>query len=220
MFERRKTRIIFVGGLNFETKEDTLRKVFSKFGNVEEVTFSGRENEKHRGFAFLTMDTPEAAAAAVAKDGLTIDNNIIKIEFYREKRRKPFPRRNFDQYDDGDKRGRSYNDGDSESDEDEKRKKKHHHKRHHKRSKRRSDYSDSESESSDSYESSESSTESTDSSSSSSSSKSSKKSRKSKKSESSRKRSRKDKKDKKHRKDKKSKKSRHHKRDKSSSSSD
>lgn len=57
---------LYVGNLPFDVTEDDLRTMFSQHGPVNEIAvvmdkFSGRA----RGFAFVTMNTPEAANAAI-----------------------------------------------------------------------------------------------------------------------------------------------------------
>jgi RNA recognition motif-containing protein len=57
---------LYVGNLPFDIVEDDLRKMLSEHGQVDEVAvvmdkFSGRA----RGFAFATMNTQEAANAAI-----------------------------------------------------------------------------------------------------------------------------------------------------------
>ncbi len=58
---------LYVGNLDFNTSEDELRSVFAAHGNVTEVfmamdKFTGRP----RGFAFVTMSSPDEAKAAIA----------------------------------------------------------------------------------------------------------------------------------------------------------
>jgi cold-inducible RNA-binding protein len=58
---------LFVGNLSFGTTEGDLKEIFSKHGNVTEVNIiMDRMTGRSRGFAFVTMDTPEAGRAAIA----------------------------------------------------------------------------------------------------------------------------------------------------------
>src|SRR5579863_2853789 len=57
---------MFVGNLSWDAVEDDLQELFSKAGTVTEVAvmrdrFTGRA----RGFAFVTMSTPEEAQEAI-----------------------------------------------------------------------------------------------------------------------------------------------------------
>jgi len=56
---------LYVGNLNWETKEDTLRDEFSKAGTVEEVKVILKENGQSKGFGFVEMSTPEEAQKAI-----------------------------------------------------------------------------------------------------------------------------------------------------------
>jgi cold-inducible RNA-binding protein len=72
---------LFVGNLSFNATQDQLRDLFGAHGAVSEVDvikdkFSGRP----RGFAFVTMDTKEAADAAVqALNGKEIDGRALTV---------------------------------------------------------------------------------------------------------------------------------------------
>ena len=62
---------LYVGNLSFKASEDEIKSLFSEHGNVEDVfivkdKYSGRS----KGFAFVTLDTPENAnKAAEALNG-------------------------------------------------------------------------------------------------------------------------------------------------------
>ena len=57
---------LFVGNLSFETSEVELRDLFGACGPVNEVSIiTDKFTQKPRGFAFVTMATPEGAQAAV-----------------------------------------------------------------------------------------------------------------------------------------------------------
>ena len=58
---------LFVGNLSFDTLENDLKDLFAPHGPVTEVNLmKDRETGKARGFAFVTMETKEAADAAIA----------------------------------------------------------------------------------------------------------------------------------------------------------
>ena len=58
---------LFVGNLSFEVTENDLQDLFSAFGPVTEVNLmADRATGRSRGFAFVTMATPEGAQAAIA----------------------------------------------------------------------------------------------------------------------------------------------------------
>ena len=58
---------LFVGNLSFEVTENDLQDAFVAFGPVSEVNLmTDRSTGRSRGFAFVTMATPEGAQAAIA----------------------------------------------------------------------------------------------------------------------------------------------------------
>ena len=55
---------LFVGNLSFDVTENDLQDAFVPFGPVSEVNLmTDRSTGRSRGFAFVTMATPEAAQA-------------------------------------------------------------------------------------------------------------------------------------------------------------
>jgi RNA recognition motif-containing protein len=60
---------LFVGNLSFDTTENDLQDAFAAFGTVAESNLMmDRATGRPRGFAFVTMSTPEEAQKAI--DGL------------------------------------------------------------------------------------------------------------------------------------------------------
>jgi RNA recognition motif-containing protein len=58
---------LYVGNLSFDTTENDLQDLFQQHGPVSEVNLiTDRMTGRSRGFAFVTMGTPEAAQAAIA----------------------------------------------------------------------------------------------------------------------------------------------------------
>jgi RNA recognition motif-containing protein len=57
---------LFVGNLSFDVTENDLQDLFVAFGPVSEVNLmTDRSTGRSRGFAFVTMATPEGAQAAI-----------------------------------------------------------------------------------------------------------------------------------------------------------
>ncbi len=57
---------LYVGNLPFDVTEDDLRNILSQHGPVDEVAVvKDRVTGRARGFAFATMNTQEAAKAAI-----------------------------------------------------------------------------------------------------------------------------------------------------------
>jgi cold-inducible RNA-binding protein len=82
---------LFVGNLSFNATENQLQDMFAAHGTVTEVDlimdkFSGRP----RGFAFVTMETKEAADAAVqALNGKSIDGRALTVNEARPREERP-----------------------------------------------------------------------------------------------------------------------------------
>ncbi|MHC4948438.1 MAG: RNA recognition motif domain-containing protein [Planctomycetota bacterium] len=72
---------IFVGNLNYDTTEETLRELFSQHGNVDEVAIiTDRETGRPRGFGFVTMsDEGQGKAAIEATNGAEVDGRTISV---------------------------------------------------------------------------------------------------------------------------------------------
>lgn len=57
---------MYVGNLPFVAQESDIRELFSQYGTVTDIFLPmDRESGRPRGFAFVTMDTPEAMQAAI-----------------------------------------------------------------------------------------------------------------------------------------------------------
>src|SRR3954462_13602582 len=72
---------LYVGNLSFNTNADGVRTAFQEFGTVSDVHLvSDRETGRSRGFAFVTMGTPEEAAKAIeGMDGKTLDGRPLRV---------------------------------------------------------------------------------------------------------------------------------------------
>src|SRR4051812_50018969 len=72
---------LYVGNLSFNTTADGVRTAFQEFGTVSDVHLvSDRETGRSRGFAFVTMGTPEEPAKAIeGMDGRTLDGRPLRV---------------------------------------------------------------------------------------------------------------------------------------------
>ncbi|MEM7153015.1 MAG: RNA-binding protein [Myxococcota bacterium] len=72
---------LFVGGLSWDTTDDSLRSAFEEFGPVTDAkVILDRDTGRSRGFGFVTMDSPEAAQAAMKEmDGKELDGRAIRV---------------------------------------------------------------------------------------------------------------------------------------------
>ncbi len=67
---------LYVGNLSYSIGENDLRDAFSEFGNVTSVNIL-----TGRGFAFVEMETPEAAQNAMeALDGKELDGRKLRVD--------------------------------------------------------------------------------------------------------------------------------------------
>jgi RNA recognition motif-containing protein len=72
---------LFVGNLSFDTTELGLQDLFAAHGTVEDVNLvTDRVTGRPRGFAFVTMATPEQAQAAItALSGKNVNGRDITV---------------------------------------------------------------------------------------------------------------------------------------------
>ncbi|HEX7654537.1 MAG TPA: RNA-binding protein [Verrucomicrobiae bacterium] len=82
---------LFVGNLSFNTTENALQDAFAAHGTVLEATIMmDRMTGRSRGFAFVTMSSPEEAQKAI--DGLhgqQLDNRALTVNIARPKEDRP-----------------------------------------------------------------------------------------------------------------------------------
>src|SRR5580658_7991321 len=72
---------LYVGNLSFDTTENDLQDLFAQHGPVSEVNLiTDRMTGRSRGFAFVTMGSPEAAQAAItALSGKEIQGRALTV---------------------------------------------------------------------------------------------------------------------------------------------
>jgi RNA recognition motif-containing protein len=78
---------LYVGNMSFKTTEDGLRTAFGQFGSVTDVYIANdRETGRPRGFAFVTLGTPEEAKLAIEKmNGVDLDGRQLTVNEARPK---------------------------------------------------------------------------------------------------------------------------------------
>ena len=81
------TNKIYVGNLNYDTEEETLRSLFAEHGSVSSVSIiTDRYTGMSKGFGFVEMSTTDEAQAAVnALNGQEVDGRTIRVNEAREK---------------------------------------------------------------------------------------------------------------------------------------
>ena len=72
---------VYVGSISFELKEDTVRQAFLPFGPIKSINMSWDPlTQKHKGFAFVEYELPEAAQLALDQmNGAMIGGRNIKV---------------------------------------------------------------------------------------------------------------------------------------------
>ncbi len=72
---------LFVGNLSFNTTENDLQDTFAAHGTVMEANLMvDRASGRPRGFAFVTMSTPEEAQKAIdALNGAQLDGRSLTV---------------------------------------------------------------------------------------------------------------------------------------------
>ncbi len=72
---------LYVGNMSFKSGEAELRDAFTQFGTVTDVYIANdRMTGRPRGFAFVTMGTPEEAQLAAEKmNGVDLDGRQLTV---------------------------------------------------------------------------------------------------------------------------------------------
>ncbi|RLC37466.1 RNA-binding protein [candidate division Kazan bacterium] len=78
---------LFVGGISFDSTEDSLRDLFSTVGTVESaVIITDKMSGRSKGFGFVEMGSEEEAQKAIAElDGKDLDGRTIAVNVARPK---------------------------------------------------------------------------------------------------------------------------------------
>jgi cold-inducible RNA-binding protein len=78
---------LYVGNLSFNTTENDLQDAFAAHGTVTEANLMmDRATGQPRGFAFVTMSSPQEAQAAIqALNGTQLDSRTITVNEARPK---------------------------------------------------------------------------------------------------------------------------------------
>jgi cold-inducible RNA-binding protein len=82
---------LFVGNLSFNTTENDLQDAFAAHGTVVEATLMmDRMSGRSRGFAFVTMGTPDEAQKAIeAMNGSQLDGRPLTVNIARPREERP-----------------------------------------------------------------------------------------------------------------------------------
>jgi len=82
---------LFVGNLSFQTTENDLQDAFAAFGTVTETNLMmDRMTNRPRGFAFVTMSSPEEAQSAIAGlHGKDLAGRALTVNVARPREERP-----------------------------------------------------------------------------------------------------------------------------------
>ncbi|MFM1768522.1 MAG: hypothetical protein RJA22_1051 [Verrucomicrobiota bacterium] len=82
---------LFVGNLSYNTTENDLQDAFAAHGTVVEANLMmDRMTGRPRGFAFVTMGSPEEAQKAIeAMNGAQLDGRALTVNIARPKEDRP-----------------------------------------------------------------------------------------------------------------------------------
>ena len=82
---------LFIGNLSYNTTENDLHDAFAAHGTVVEANLMmDRMSGRPRGFAFVTMSTPEEAQKAIdALNGASLDGRNLTVNIARPKEDRP-----------------------------------------------------------------------------------------------------------------------------------
>ncbi|KAF9051679.1 hypothetical protein BJ165DRAFT_1341171 [Panaeolus papilionaceus] len=70
---------MFIGGLNWDTTDETLRKYLTQFGKVDACTIMRDDTGRSRCFAFLTFEDPASTNAVMVRQHY-LDGQVIDVK--------------------------------------------------------------------------------------------------------------------------------------------
>ncbi len=82
---------LFVGNLDFKVTENDLQDAFAAYGTVVEANLiTDRVTGRPRGFAFVTMSSPEEAQKAIeGLNGKDLGGRALNVNIAREREERP-----------------------------------------------------------------------------------------------------------------------------------
>ena len=82
---------LYVGGLSYDTTEETLKKTFAEIGTVETaVVIMDRDSGRSKGFGFVEMSTEDEAKKAIETlNGKELDGRTIIVNEARPQEPRP-----------------------------------------------------------------------------------------------------------------------------------
>lgn len=79
--EEEQSRKLFIGGISFETTDDSLNEYFAKYGQITDcVVIKDSESGRSKGFGFVTFATEEEADSCMAERPHTLHERQIDVK--------------------------------------------------------------------------------------------------------------------------------------------
>lgn len=80
---------LFVGGLSWDTDDNSLRAAFEPFGDVREAkVINDRDTGRSRGFGFVTFaNSGDAQKAIEGMNGAMLDGRSLRVDAAQDKQR-------------------------------------------------------------------------------------------------------------------------------------
>ncbi|XP_050376920.1 glycine-rich RNA-binding protein 3, mitochondrial isoform X2 [Argentina anserina] len=80
---------LFIGGVSFQSDEQSLREEFAKYGEVVDVRIiTDRDTGRSRGFGFVTYTSSEEASSAIqALDGQELHGRRVRVNYATDRPR-------------------------------------------------------------------------------------------------------------------------------------
>ncbi len=88
---------LFVGNLSWDATDNDLKEIFSKFGELSEVTvLRERDTNRSKGFGFVTFTNDKEAETAINEmNGKELMGRALTVNEARPKEDRPQQRRSF-----------------------------------------------------------------------------------------------------------------------------
>jgi len=79
---------VYVGNLNYYTKENELKKFFSQFGKINEIKIiKNNRTGRSKGYAFIRYKTDNEANNALASHGQQFNNRALVVRIAKSQAR-------------------------------------------------------------------------------------------------------------------------------------
>jgi len=77
---------VFVGGLSYNSDEDSVSNFFSSCGSVNSVRIATDYEGNTKGFAFVEFASPDSVDKAIAKTGQKLDGRVVRVDYSSNKK--------------------------------------------------------------------------------------------------------------------------------------